>query len=415
MKKIIIISILAVSVIFLFSGCDAILEAMFPDETGHGDKSGNNSITINVDIDKGIPGWQDSEVWVELVGVNGNDYYNTRHDFAWDDGNINNPAHIDLNFDFLPDGDYNANVWLDKNGNGYADNDEPFAFVRTDYGNTFPMPYPNPNNPDETSPGMEFQVSLGTMNMGAIPIVIMGQKTVNINDILSSYTYDVMAANPDYGVSGFDWKVNNPDSIYNNGTIFSTNFSSFGEGIAWLVLDNIVMSSSDGEITVPHYEEAVRIVDEPKPGAEYMINVDSWCFDMPPWNLDLDSTFNVRIEIFDHNHNYLNWSHNYLGGLTEGGFSISTQGTDMGPRGDGSFDYSTVAEGTDIIRVYIDTDGNGGETGSDGYQDNEDLVYESEIGLSKNIDDHYGTYWRYFNFEPFRFMKAKDFYTVYPY
>jgi len=47
MRKILPILILSVAAVFLLSSCDQILEALFPNETGHGGST-NNSITFNV-------------------------------------------------------------------------------------------------------------------------------------------------------------------------------------------------------------------------------------------------------------------------------------------------------------------------------------------------------------------------------
>lgn len=416
MKKIIIISILAVSVIFLFSGCDAILEAMFPDATGHGDKSGNNSVTLNIDIDKGIDGWQNSEVWVELQGVNGNNFYDTRHDFAWDDGIPDNPAHIDLSFDYIPDGEYIANVWLDKDGDGTVNGDEPFMQVMTDYGTTFPMPYPSndPARPDEMWSNMNFNVQLGTINVGAEPWLLMGPKVISIADRTFSHGYIVQPVIQDHYVNDFHWHiwdgVKDQDGDVNSADNFAFNFDNgTTEGQYWIDINNLNLNLPDGNMLGPLEDSfMVKVVDDGSiNGADYKLNVNSWGFDGPPFFLDYTANYGVKVEVYDGVDSPLG-SHIYDGALLNGEFDLTSDGvTDIGTNG--VLTYHAASSGpVDYVRVFVDVNGNGSFT------DEDDLATQFQIGIMLT-DNYDGLYWWSDNsIDPRRFILYKDFSRLFP-
>ncbi len=413
MKKIIIISLLAISVIFLFSGCDAILEAMFPDATGHGDKSGKNFVTIKIDIDKGIAGWENSEVWVELQGVNGTDFYDTRNDYAWDDGNPNNPAHIDLNFEFLPKGEYMANVWLDENGNGKADKDEPFASVNTPWGNTFPMPYPNPDDPTEMLSNMDFNVQLGTINIGDEPWLLRGDKVINIDDRIYSHDFYVQPVIKDHYTKNFKWYiwdgVKDQQGDVSNADYFSFNFDSGTlEGEYWIDISDLNINFPDGTTVIGPLNDSfmVKVVDDANiNGEQYKLNVSSWGFDGPPFFLDYNTSYAVKVEVYDGVGTLLG-SHTWDNALLNGGFDLTSDGTtDIGTNG--ALTYHAASSGpVDYVRVFVDVKD---VDENISFTDDNDLATQFEVGImSTDYDD--GTYRWSDNYpDPRRYILYSDF------
>jgi hypothetical protein len=159
MKKTIRLTLLAAAAALVLTSCDAMLEDLFPSETGHGTVTGSNTLTFHVQghdayyngsyVDQyggyyyyygGYPAyWGDYynyypatnanyDVYVSLYDQSGN---LVETDFAPFTGGGGPVARtIDLSITGLPDGSYYYDVWYDLNGNGLLD-------VETSYPNTY--------------------------------------------------------------------------------------------------------------------------------------------------------------------------------------------------------------------------------------------------------------------------------------
>ena len=413
MKKIIIITLLVVSIAFLFSGCDAILEAMFPDATGQGGNSGTNQINLSVSIDQGIPDWWQHKVYAEIVGVNGTEFYDNRSNYANAD-NQDSPAYVDFFFDFLPNGDYQVNVWLDNvEDNGWADEGEPFAQVMTDSGNIFSMPYPNPDNPAETFSTMKFDVQLGTMNIGEEPWLLMGNKVISYDNRTYANNYIVQPVIKDHSTNNFKWYiwdgVKDQDGDVSSADNFAFNFDKdTTEGPYWIDISNLTINLPDGN-RIDNLEDSfmVKVVDDATiDGKLYKLNLSSWGFDGPPFYLDYNTDYGVKVEVYDGVGTSLG-SHVYNGELSNGGFDLTSDGVlDIGKNGDGSLTYNAAATGpVDYVRVFVDVDGNGSFT------DDGDLATQFEVGIM-STDAHDETeahWWSDNSIDPRRYILYSDF------
>jgi hypothetical protein len=112
-----IIFLAILSIVFLFSGCDNILEGFFPNVTGGGDKEGNNTIEVNIGIDWQIvdsPEYRDCQkpVIIELqqedFAMPGN-WITVQVRDRWCSGDWFNEM-----FEWLPDGNYRVIVYFDR-------------------------------------------------------------------------------------------------------------------------------------------------------------------------------------------------------------------------------------------------------------------------------------------------------------
>ncbi len=134
MKHILKIMVMLVVSLLLFTGCDQILEAFYPEYGDTGGRSGDNTIQIRVDLDRAL-GDANTEIWAKLEYAFG-DYENENRDLflydqsawpmiEWDDKG--EPKYY-VNFDFwgLEDAEYRVIVWVDKDPKNWVpDWDEP--------------------------------------------------------------------------------------------------------------------------------------------------------------------------------------------------------------------------------------------------------------------------------------------------
>lgn len=113
-RNLIIFTIICLSLI-LFTGCDEILEAFYP-EFGQA----NNEILITVDIDNSIEIGIETPIMVAIVPFDGNLII----DRMWAQDHYD--RHIEADFYPLPgETAYKVLVWRDANNNGKPDQDEP--------------------------------------------------------------------------------------------------------------------------------------------------------------------------------------------------------------------------------------------------------------------------------------------------
>jgi hypothetical protein len=117
-RTILLIAIL--SILFVFSSCDPILEALFPEATGGGDKGedANNTIEVGVDVDPVIFDSQEyRECWIPIIirlevdyGY-GWEFYDQRDIWChWE-------SYIYERFEWLPPDNYRVVVFYDEDNN----------------------------------------------------------------------------------------------------------------------------------------------------------------------------------------------------------------------------------------------------------------------------------------------------------
>jgi hypothetical protein len=125
-RKILPLLALAVIALFTLSSCDQILESMFPADTGQLVTQGKNSISVELGVNwLTYPGTGKLIVEIKdssnkLIETRQFDVYYTGYDTIY----------YSAEFNFLFDGTYLIYAWIDKNGNGIADD--------PNYGDLFP-------------------------------------------------------------------------------------------------------------------------------------------------------------------------------------------------------------------------------------------------------------------------------------
>jgi hypothetical protein len=118
MKKLIPL-ILLTGVVFFFSSCDAMLESIYPDQTGQG--GGDNSIYVTVDVNALLfPDYNYHNVCFELYmsDDNGSSYnlYQSLQTYLYYASSTT--AEGSASFSFLPDGSYYVVAWYDQVSDG---------------------------------------------------------------------------------------------------------------------------------------------------------------------------------------------------------------------------------------------------------------------------------------------------------
>ena len=148
-KKTIALLVLAASMVFLLTGCDQMLEALF--------QMNKNTIEINAQIP--IPssqpaGWWDQKVWFKLM-LNSTLVSQGKQSANMIGNSLGDWAIATVKFEGLEDGNYTIVVWLDNDGNEQPTNGEWYAYDFYDpseatnmHKPNITLPYPNPSNKD---------------------------------------------------------------------------------------------------------------------------------------------------------------------------------------------------------------------------------------------------------------------------
>lgn len=120
-------ALVAVAALFLLAGCDAMLEAIYPDQTSHGTTlySFNVSATPNAVNPVAAQQLAYNQVWVDLIDAGTGQVVDVTNGwlsaYADSSGNIivsEQPYQAAFS---VPQGSYYALVWIDTNGNGQYD------------------------------------------------------------------------------------------------------------------------------------------------------------------------------------------------------------------------------------------------------------------------------------------------------
>ncbi|GEM_PF-4463162 len=203
--------VLVFSALLVLSGCDAILEAMFPE---FGDKqTGGNEVWIEVDIDPQLADWS-GEVWGKIesanLGPGDPDYYmytlSAPIDYQYDpQGNPVPKAYLD--FWGVPGSQdrprqYKVVVWIDQNGNQWPDWDEPQAPATW---NNFDENDPNNTWMDDT---FYFPNEHDWNTIGGY--AYLGAKAMNLNFNIKGGFFAIEAGTPGQ-ISTYWFQTEDPD------------------------------------------------------------------------------------------------------------------------------------------------------------------------------------------------------------
>jgi uncharacterized protein (DUF2141 family) len=111
-RKILPLLAIAVVALFALSSCDQMLESLFPADTGQLESQGTNSLLVKVAVN-----WnsnlQGTKIVIDLYDST-NTVIDYRAYFVSDTGYAVN--HYSADFQFLTDGAYYVNVYIDTNG-----------------------------------------------------------------------------------------------------------------------------------------------------------------------------------------------------------------------------------------------------------------------------------------------------------
>lgn len=379
-KKILFVSTLAIAILFLFSGCDQILEAMFPDETGGGEGGGGNTIEINVRVSKNVPDYWAADVVVELREINGKEIDGIRRGYPYDPEPANSEGEVFISFTFnwLPDGEYKASAWLDFEDDTWWSAEEPGATVQTQYGDIFPMPFDDWDTGD-TMTYMVFDLGIGAV--AKEPVRILGPQFINYADKDNTYGYRLWAVKENSFVKDFNWRLEWADDGTNWGQVFGGDYFALSfynvsyDASYLLVADNIILGKDDGGEVGPIYRDLeINIIEEATPSSEYVLTIDSWGFDGPPFNLPWEESFDVQVQLYNSSDGLID-SQIIPNGLNNGGIWLTSDGSNLGPNFDGRFVYPGIAAGLDRVRVYVDVNHD-----SD-YYGEQDIATEWQVGV----------------------------------
>lgn len=132
MKKKILFAVIALVTLLAFTGCDKILEFMFPDSTGGGDDGswGENSIQVQISVADPEVDWWNFTIWVELSKQNDDGTFSPIGE-AYRSGSASVPFDqpdatpaAAFWYDGLGDGVYSVKAWMDINATWGADMDD---------------------------------------------------------------------------------------------------------------------------------------------------------------------------------------------------------------------------------------------------------------------------------------------------
>jgi len=112
-RKILPLLAIAVVALLALSSCDQMLESLFPADTGQLDTQGTNSLLVKVAVN-----WnsnlQGTKIVIDLYDSTGVNMVDYREYIVSDTGYLVN--HYSADFQFLTDGAYFVNVYIDTNG-----------------------------------------------------------------------------------------------------------------------------------------------------------------------------------------------------------------------------------------------------------------------------------------------------------
>jgi hypothetical protein len=411
MKKKILFGVIALVTILAFTGCDKILEFMFPDSTGGGNW-GDNSIQVVVTVADQSLDWWNYQITVELsvIDPEGNAVLVTepyRSGFAtvpFEDPDATPTA--SFRFDGVQDGTYRARAWMDINGNWGPDTEDPQTSLHNQNWQTdFAVPYIDPLNPETEQTEVwvygDLQVPIDVG--GGTPFLFVRDGLVqDVNNYWWYFTVNTTVQ--DTYFDEIHWDIYDPYGYWINGGMSSGNYIEaemgyWSEGTYTLS----IWSASGGgdEITPWQWNVQFQVVDGSSVSGYYLgADVVSYSLSSAPWYFGGEA--NVVAEFYDADGYYIS---SYYPGYYGGGWFELWHPYDTPLM---YMPYGGSQAGRVRILVDLDEDGN--------YYEGTDLAAEVQLWASAYYTWWDGSAYRpYFNIDAYRFIPQSDFQRIYGY
>jgi len=398
MKKT-LFAVIAVVTLLAFTGCDKILEFVFPDATGQGQGGGGqNFIKLEVLVDRGIADWFDHDVIGKISKANGDPIPNNiKRGSAVDYGDR---ISIVFSFDFIPDGQYRVEAWMEVNGQEGPQAEEAYATGQTPTGqDVITMPWDDPTTPSsDAATEVWLQANLWQTVVpteGGLGVFFVGPDVVDVNTFSQTFLLDTLGGTAPF--AGFHYSIQNSSSseydsgdVGNNQNWFDADFTSIVDVGTWYaVTSNVHLLDNGNPVAAPSPRGEFKVIQEPTSVSTYLFEIDGSGFNGPPHNLT--GTYDVYVEL-------KNWdrtsSYGTMAGTLAGGnFYIGSTDPIM---------YHTFAQFLDRALIYIDVNNDGNFYGTD------DLAGQVEMALESWVISYY-----WFDIKADRFIPYTDFARIY--
>lgn len=416
MKKKILFAVIALVTLLAFTGCDKILEFMFPDSTGGGDGGwGENSIQVQISVADPSIEWWNYTIWVELnVVVDG---VATPFGEAYRSGGASVPFNdpdatpiASFRYDGLPDGVYSVRAWMDIDGTWDAQATDPFAQGHTDMGMMeFALPfldiYGNTSNEVWVFGELMLPIDIGG---GTSFLFIRDGLTQDANYPYFVFNVDSTVSYTNYDSISFDiydpwgyWIYGN--TSYGNqivADLYSYGYTTLSAGTYTL---SIYSATEAGGASATPWQWSVpfQVVNTWTAYGTVWPDVVSYGLGNSPINLGGTASHPVHMEFYDE---YNSWMGNsdvpgsYGWFEAWGYWSYQTPGFYSGGSG--------MTAGR--VRIFVDADDNGN------YYDSMDWAAEQVIWVDNNTYFDGTYYLPYLNVDYGRFIPYVDFSRIYP-
>jgi len=413
MKKKILFAAIALVTLLAFTGCDKILEFMFPDSTS-GDEWGQNSIEVQITILDPDIDYIGVDVYVQLTRyvdgesvVLGESIRVTEATVPWDDPEAIAAANV--RYDGLTDGEYSAKVWLNVNTAFGADDDDPQTDAKTQSGQIKFIV-------GESQRNVKVFADLQALIVfdPATPFLyVTGRDAQSRYDLYLYFDLDSTIEYRNY--DQVNWEFYYDDGFYGQ---YITGGTSYGntlmvdlwsgyyyvygytyppDGTYYLKITN---ATSGGVVIEPwQLETEIRLV-EPAPSYYTMWpDVAAYGFDSPPFNLgDFDTSF----EFYDYYGTYVGGGYvpGYGGSVYASGYYYGDPVPTM---------YLSIPDTSNAgrVRIYVDKNADGN------YYGTEDVAAEYQMYLSTNAYYDGSYYLPYFEIDIGRFLPVDDFHRIF--
>lgn len=296
------------------SGCDAILEAFYPE---FGDREGSNTIALQVEI--AIPGGDIGDPQIAAVVE---DAWDKEADpvqiqFVWptsywdENGNLVLTAYIEfygLEGTEADPRDYQVFVWLEQNGDDRPNWEEPQTYA-------FWQPYPDDQEwkedviwfPNEYGTYIEAYAFAG-LNQAAVnhQFNVMGTMMIDTNNTPRTQTYTIQPVNPNLSIQEYSWGLFNEDNLYAKVTEgyssvggaasaqLTVSFTGLPDALYWL---EISLGYTNGEWRFARYPVVVG-PEVTTFGATYDLQVWIFNLDLQPTYVPNNESYEARVRIY---------------------------------------------------------------------------------------------------------------------
>jgi PKD repeat protein len=404
-------------VIFAFSGCDAILEAFYPDETAGGSQGGGeNGISVWVEIEIPAEGLGELEPIIGAVLVEplepgvqseptpvGGTYDNAEFvipDWTYDDVATTWILTASVDFYGLVDDDYQVLVWLETTGDykpaPVFEGTEPRATAIWVWWDEDDMPqdkgdvfmFPNEFQAKWLE-GYAFIPLIGAGGQLDPVFYIDGEFTMD-TDGLGQRTYTAAPRDGARQIAEIDANIYTKDwstwitgfydwDVHAGSTVFSFNYNNIPElggpitaGDYWI---DVWVMYGDGTNFWRTYP--LRVIDEAASGAA--VNMDVFISDLADWPfyLQADKSYPVRVQIIRNGSilgNQTSSADVFLGSASTY-FEVLDTNFSVLQLSYAPSSYNNTGNTNDWVRVMIDVDANGTIDGAD-------LVLNWPIGIA---------------------------------